>query len=77
MPKPVRPGAVRALAAPAIASLICLAILLSLGVWQLHRKGEKEALIGRIVARSRAEPLPLSRPETIGIRRGTSSSACG
>lgn len=56
MPRPVRPGAVRSLAAPAIASLICLAILLSLGVWQLQRKGEKEALIGRIVARSRAEP---------------------
>jgi surfeit locus 1 family protein len=41
MPRPVRPGAVRSLAAPAIASLICLAILLSLGVWQLQRKGEK------------------------------------
>ncbi|GJE19381.1 SURF1 family protein [Methylobacterium marchantiae] len=56
-----RPGAVRSLAAPAIVSLICLAILLGLGIWQLQRKGEKEALIGRIVARSRIEP-PASPP---------------
>ncbi|MHC2087745.1 SURF1 family protein [Methylobacterium sp. CM6244] len=52
----VRPGALRSLLAPGIVSLICLAILLSLGIWQLQRKGEKEALIGRIVARSRVEP---------------------
>ena len=46
----------RPLVAPGLAALIALAILLGLGVWQLERKGEKEALIGRIVERSRVEP---------------------
>jgi len=46
----------RPLIAPGFASLICLAILLGLGVWQLERKGEKEALIGRILERSKVEP---------------------
>lgn len=56
------PGAWRSLLAPGLVSLMCLAILLGLGVWQLDRKGEKEALIARILARSRVEPpsvLPL------------------
>lgn len=52
----IRPGAVRALVAPGLVSLVCLAILLGLGVWQLQRKGEKEALIARIVAQSHVEP---------------------
>ena len=56
MPAAVRPGAVRALIAPGLVSLVCLAILAGLGIWQLQRKGEKEALIGRIVARSQADP---------------------
>lgn len=55
MPAP-RPGAVRALIAPGLASLVALAILVTLGVWQLERKGWKEALIARIAARSQAEP---------------------
>ncbi|MBD8905481.1 SURF1 family cytochrome oxidase biogenesis protein [Methylorubrum zatmanii] len=46
----------RSLLAPGIATLVCLAILIGLGTWQLARKGEKEALIARIVERSRAEP---------------------
>ena len=46
----------RKLIAPGAASLVCLAILLGLGFWQLERKGEKEALIARIIERSRAEP---------------------
>lgn len=56
MSRTIRPGAVRALLAPGLVSLVCLAILLGLGIWQLQRKGEKEALIARIVARSHAEP---------------------
>ncbi|TXN84590.1 SURF1 family protein [Methylobacterium sp. WL8] len=52
-----RPGAIRDLFPPALATLIALAILLWLGVWQLERKGEKEALIARIVSRSQAEPV--------------------
>ncbi|GBU17554.1 MULTISPECIES: SURF1 family protein [Methylobacterium] len=56
-PEPAaRRGAFRTLAAPGIATLVCLAILLGLGTWQLTRKGEKEALIARIVERSRAAP---------------------
>lgn len=53
----IRPGAIRDLIPPALATLIALAILLGLGVWQLERKGEKEALIARIVSRSKAEPV--------------------
>lgn len=53
-----RPGAIRDLIPPALATLMALAILLGLGVWQLERKGEKEALIARIVSRSQAEPVP-------------------
>ncbi|QRE76037.1 SURF1 family protein [Methylobacterium aquaticum] len=58
-----RRAALRDLIAPALASLACLVILIGLGVWQLERKAWKEALIDRIVARSRIEPpapLPAS-----------------
>ncbi|UHC16975.1 SURF1 family protein [Methylobacterium currus] len=51
-----RRAALRDLVAPALASLVCLGILIGLGVWQLERKAWKEALIDRIVARSRIEP---------------------
>ncbi len=46
----------RGLLVPGIAALLSLAILLGLGTWQLARKGEKEALIARIVERSRIDP---------------------
>jgi len=71
----VRPGAARALLAPGLAALVCLAILLGLGVWQLDRKGQKEALIARILARSQVEPpgaLPAAaawNPEADEFRR--------
>lgn len=52
-----RPGALRDLIAPGLSALLALAILLGLGAWQLARKGEKEALIARIVSRSKAEPV--------------------
>ncbi|MBK3397296.1 MULTISPECIES: SURF1 family protein [Methylobacterium] len=51
-----RRAALRDLVAPALASLVCLGILVGLGVWQLERKAWKEALIDRIVARSRIDP---------------------
>lgn len=51
-----RSARLRGLVAPALAALVCLAILLGLGVWQLARKAEKEALIARIVERSHVEP---------------------
>ena len=54
----VRPGAWRDLIAPGLAAILALAVLIALGVWQIARKGEKEALIDRITQRSRAEPAP-------------------
>ena len=53
---PERTTRLRSLVAPSLAALVCLAILLGLGFWQLARKGEKEALIARIVERSHVEP---------------------
>ncbi len=42
-----------------IVSLISLAILISLGVWQVQRLAWKEDLIARIEARTAAEPLSI------------------
>ena len=50
---------VRSLAAPALASLAGVAILLGLGVWQLQRLAWKEALIAAVEARVRAAPSDL------------------
>lgn len=49
-------SAFRDLLAPGLAALAALAILVGLGTWQLARKDEKEALIARIVERTRAAP---------------------
>jgi surfeit locus 1 family protein len=49
---------------PALAALAVLAILISLGVWQLERKAWKEDLIARIEVRAHGEPgaiVPESR----------------
>ncbi|MFE1600386.1 SURF1 family protein [Methylobacterium sp. ID0610] len=56
-----RPASWRALAAPGLATLVCLAILLGLGTWQLQRKAWKEGVIRQIGERSRIEP-PLAPP---------------
>lgn len=45
---------------PTIAAVVVLAILFSLGTWQLQRKAWKEDLIAKIEARSHAVPLPLA-----------------
>ena len=50
-------GAWRDLVAPGLASLIALAILLSLGAWQIERRTWKEDLITRLVRQTRAEPV--------------------
>ncbi len=47
----------RDLIAPGLSALIVLAILLGLGFWQIARKTEKEALIGRIRERSLTAPV--------------------
>lgn len=50
--------------AAAVATLAALAILVSLGAWQLQRKAWKEELIGRIEARAFGEPTaPLPQAE--------------
>ena len=46
----------RPLLAPAAATLAALAILVSLGVWQLERRAWKEGLIAQIAARAHGEP---------------------
>lgn len=51
-----RRTAARDLLAPGLATLVALSILIGLGFWQLARKGEKEALIARIVERTKAAP---------------------
>jgi len=44
---------------PACATALTCAVLVGLGVWQLHRLAEKESLIARIEARAKAPPAPL------------------
>jgi surfeit locus 1 family protein len=46
----------RSLVAPALATLVALAVLVSLGVWQLERKAWKESLIAQIEARAHGAP---------------------
>lgn len=57
-PRPPVPGLAR-LVAMTIAVLVALAVLLSLGTWQVRRLAWKEDLIARVEARVGAEPLPL------------------
>ena len=49
----------RSLIWPALVALAGIAVLISLGIWQLHRLAWKEALIARIEARAKAPPAPL------------------
>lgn len=56
---PPRRSAWRVLLWPGVFTLAALAILVSLGVWQLQRLAWKEDLIARIEARTRAEPVAL------------------
>lgn len=46
----------RSLLAPGLASLVALAILVALGIWQLERKAWKEGLLAAIAERSHGEP---------------------
>lgn len=52
----------RRLIAPGLATLIVLAILLSLGFWQVRRLHWKEALIARVESRLDAAPVPAPGP---------------
>jgi surfeit locus 1 family protein len=55
---------IRRLMAPAIATLAALAVLISLGVWQVHRLAWKEALIARVSERIHSEPVAAPGPLT-------------
>lgn len=52
-----------ALAAFDVAALVCVAGLVALAVWQVHRRAEKLALIARVEARVSAAPVPAPGPE--------------
>lgn len=52
----------RRIIVPGIASLVGVALLIALGVWQLHRLIWKEALIAAVEARAHAAPAPLPSP---------------
>jgi surfeit locus 1 family protein len=54
--KAASPHKGRSLILPGLATLIALAILISLGTWQLQRKAWKDDLIGQIEARAYGEP---------------------
>ena len=43
----------------ALIALVMVSVLIGLGVWQLHRKDEKRALIDALTARLAAPPVPL------------------
>ncbi|MBN9046670.1 MAG: SURF1 family protein [Rhizobiales bacterium] len=54
-----------------VSSVIALAILLSLGTWQVRRLAWKEALIASTEQRIHEKPLPLAAVEDIYRRDGT------
>ena len=49
----------RRLLVPAVFTIVSLAILVSLGVWQLQRKAWKEGLIATLETQLKAPPIPL------------------
>lgn len=55
----MRRSAARALLAPCVTTLVMLAILLTLGVWQLHRRNWKLAIIAEIDRAESSPPIPL------------------
>jgi surfeit locus 1 family protein len=54
--------AARGLIIPALFTLVMGAILVSLGVWQLHRLAWKEAILARVAARVTAPPQAVPPP---------------
>ncbi|MFZ3482634.1 SURF1 family protein [Sphingomonas sp. 3-13AW] len=58
------------------AVLLAVAIMIALGVWQLQRKGEKEAMIARFTANAGKPLAPLSRPPDAGMMFRRVSAEC-
>lgn len=54
----------RPLLIPALFTAVVGALLISLGVWQLHRLAWKEAILAQIDTRTKATPRPLSPSST-------------
>jgi surfeit locus 1 family protein len=50
---------------PTLAGVLCLALLMTLGTWQVQRKQWKDGLIAKIASRVEAEPVALERAEEI------------
>lgn len=57
----------RRLVWPGLATLVALAILMSLGVWQLNRRTEKEAQLQALAAALSAVPRPLDGADLVGM----------
>lgn len=59
--------------APTLTVVVLLAVLVSLGLWQIDRMHQKEAMLARYQANSAAAPAPLplriERPEDFAFRR--------
>jgi surfeit locus 1 family protein len=68
-PSPPLSARLRGLLAPGLAALAALAVLLSLGTWQLSRLGWKQGLIAQVEQRATATPVPL--PDRSGWARMT------
>lgn len=62
-------SALRRLLVPALITIAALAVLISLGVWQLQRKEWKEALIAALERQVTAKPVPLP-PQSSDLLRG-------
>lgn len=56
----------RGLLIPALTTLVIVAVLLSLGFWQLERRGDKLALIATLDERLAAQPVALPPPAQWG-----------
>jgi surfeit locus 1 family protein len=61
--RPAQAGLLRQLLWPTIFTLVAGGILVSLGIWQLHRLAWKEGLLAEIAARADAPPVAIP-PET-------------
>jgi surfeit locus 1 family protein len=53
----------RGLLLPGLSALVCLAVLVALGTWQLQRKAWKEGLIAALNERGTAAPVALPPPD--------------
>ena len=56
---------------PTVLTLVGLAILLSLGTWQMQRLAWKEALIARVEAAAKAAPVPLASIDATAFDKPT------